>query len=95
MTLPDLKLCMTYPRMTVRMLAVMFYMATLKGQQDARLGVIAHNIDVPKPAISRAFDALCELKMIKRVRNEDDRRDMYAVLTDKGREFVQHLTKGN
>ena len=92
MTLTDLKLCMAYPRMTVRMLAVMFYMATLKGQQDARLGVIAHNLEVPKPAISRAFDQLVEMKMIKRVRGESDARDIYGVLTDKGYEFVEKVS---
>lgn len=93
MTLHDLKLCMAYPRMTVRMLAVMFELSD-EINRKLSLRYIAEKLDVPKPSVSRAFDALVRMKMIKRIRGEDDRRDVYAILTDKGVAFVEGINHG-
>lgn len=92
MKLSELRICLPYTYMTVRQLAVLFYLKTDKGQKDSRLRVIADNLSIQRPSMTRAFDGLCRMKLIKRVRGDDDARDVYAVLTPKGNDFVLSLS---
>lgn len=87
MTLSELKTALRYPNMTVRMLAVVFALAD--GKVKSR--DIAISLGVPRPSICRAMDGLCDSGLMKRVRSEEDARDVFGVLTEKGKSMLKLL----
>ena len=82
MTLDELRPFLRYPLVTVRQVAVLLVLADSKGMP---LRKIAECLNMPRPSMSRAFDALVRAKLIKRVRCVDDRRDVYGELTELGK----------
>jgi DNA-binding MarR family transcriptional regulator len=52
---------------------------------------VGKTLNISRPAISRAFDALNNAKLLKRERGENDRRDVYGYLTSKGIELAKGL----
>lgn len=54
---------------------------------------LARELNVPKPAISRALDALSILGLVRRVRNDQDRRIVNVQRTPEGSVFVDDFTR--
>lgn len=52
---------------------------------------LAEKLDVTKPAITRALDALGELKLLGRRRDEADRRNVIVHRTVEGSLYLDHL----
>ena len=52
---------------------------------------LARELNVPKPAISRALDALSLLGFVRRVRDADDRRIVNVQKTTEGAIFVDQF----
>jgi MarR family 2-MHQ and catechol resistance regulon transcriptional repressor len=79
------------PDLTDRQLALLMIAATQGRHTVARL---SHRICVSKPVITRAMDALIELGFLKRVRCTEDRRIVFAVATEAGRNFLEQRFGG-
>ena len=73
--------------MTMRQLMVLDIL--LRGRM--RLKDIAIELHAPKPSVCRAFSTLVRSGLIERVREEDDKRMVYGVLTDKGGKFLGEI----
>lgn len=76
-----------YPHLTFRAVAILIVLKN--GRLD--FTQVAKRLDVPPPAISRAFDRLCHYGLAKRNLNENDGRKRWCSLTDKGYAFVKKL----
>lgn len=50
---------------------------------------LSQRFGIPKPAVSRAIDAMGAAKLVRRVRDETDRRVVKVYRTDEGALFVQ------
>lgn len=84
MTLDDLRPFLRL--MTVRQVAVLLVVADNK---RLPLRKIAECLHMPRPSVSRAFDALVRATLIKRVRCANDRRDVYGELTLLGKRMLE------
>jgi DNA-binding MarR family transcriptional regulator len=89
MNLSDLKPALSFSNMSVRQLGVFLYLSDQ--QTKLPLRVVASGVGIPKPGTSRAYDALCRFGLIKRERSDEDHRDVYAIITDKGTKLVKQL----
>jgi DNA-binding MarR family transcriptional regulator len=49
---------------------------------------MAAELGVAKPIVTRALDTFGRLGLMRRQRDENDRRNVFAVLTDEGRSFL-------
>lgn len=54
---------------------------------------LSRDLNVPKPAISRALDALSILGFIRRVRDESDRRIVLVQKTTEGAKYVDEFAR--
>lgn len=54
---------------------------------------LSRDLKVPKPAISRALDALSILGFIRRVRDEGDRRIVLVQKTSDGAKYVDEFAR--
>ncbi len=52
---------------------------------------LAKRLGLNKPAIVRALDALQALELVKRVRDENDKRNVFIFSTDKGAEKLSQI----
>lgn len=89
MNVNDLRKALSYNQLTVRHLAILLAMRDAKGK--VFLKDLATFLDVQRPVITRSWDALGRLGMIKRLRDEGDRRNVSAFLTEKGKQFTEGL----
>lgn len=85
MNLSQLKLALRYENMTVRQLAVLLAL----GKQKILMRNLSLELQSSKASMTRSCDRLCELGLVKRERSDDDRRDVFAYLTEKGHDFVK------
>ena len=76
------------PDLSMRQWAILLTVYLNPGPHTVR--GLARDLNVPKPAISRALDALSILKFVRRVRDEHDRR---IVLVQKTPEGAIHVDK--
>lgn len=74
--------------LTVRQMAVMILCGEALDSNDTRIRILAGNLGINKPAISRAAGSLVKYGHVMRVRSEVDRRDVYLTITEKGRGFL-------
>ncbi|MDG1020431.1 MAG: MarR family winged helix-turn-helix transcriptional regulator [Emcibacteraceae bacterium] len=85
------------PDLTTRQLSVML-MVYLEPKQHTVRGLAAA-IDVSKPVIIRCIDTLSILGLIKRVRDENDRRSVFITRTVRGAvfltDFAEMIEKSN
>lgn len=85
------------PDLTTRQLSVML-MVYLEPKQHTVRGLAAA-IDVSKPVITRCIDSLSILGLVKRVRDENDRRSVFITRTVKGAvfltDFAEMIEKSN
>jgi DNA-binding MarR family transcriptional regulator len=70
------------PDLSMRQWAIMLTVYLNAGPHTVR--GLARDLQVPKPAISRALDALSILKFIRRVRDQDDKRIVLVQRTPEG-----------
>lgn len=88
MKLEELKIALKYPRLNIRQLFVLFMLS----KDKILTRDIAHEMQIPKASVSRAFDSLCNMKLIKRERDETDGHKVYGVITDAGKKFVREIS---
>jgi len=79
------------PDLSMRQWAILLTVYLHPGPHTVR--GLARELNVPKPAISRALDALSILGFIRRVRDEDDRRIVNVQKTPEGALFVDEFTR--
>lgn len=72
---------------TIRQAAVLLMLKDGK----KRTRELSEGFKIPRASISRTVDALCIMGFVKSVRDDNDRRDVWAYLTDKGKELVHEL----
>jgi DNA-binding MarR family transcriptional regulator len=80
-----------YLPLTVRQLGVL--LAIHESSAPLMVRHLAQKMHVAKSAISRSFDMLCSVGFLTRVRDEEDQRNVFAILTDKGKSFVEGIVK--
>jgi len=88
MTLTEIKSALKYPNMTIRQIAVLclLYKTDIKLLRKQAL-----ELGIPKPAVTRAWDGLCDKHLMKRERVAEDQRSAYAVLTEEGRILAEKI----
>ena len=77
------------PDLSSRQLAIMFTVYLDPPPHTVR--GLAAALDVSKPAITRALDTLGSLDLLKRSRDEADRRNVLVLRTVKGTGFMQEF----
>lgn len=88
MNLNQLKICIGYPDLTIRQLAVLFVVE----KKTLKLYEIAAVLGVPKPAITRAFDGLVKNGFLRRQRYDvEDNRQVYGEITDEGEKLLRRI----
>jgi DNA-binding MarR family transcriptional regulator len=78
------------PDLTARQLAV-FLKAYLEPNADPTVRGLAAVLNISKPAITRALDRLEELEFIKREKDPNDRRSVFAKRTPTGSAYLRTL----
>lgn len=56
-----------------------------------RMNDLTERVIISKSGMTRVVDRLVEQEYVERRTYEDNRREVYAVLTDRGRDLAQHL----
>lgn len=79
------------PDLSMRQWAILLTVYLHPGPHTVR--ALARELNVPKPAISRALDALSILGLIRRVRNDQDRRIVNVQRTPEGSLFIDDFTR--
>lgn len=75
------------PDMTARQQAILMTIALTPGPHTVR--GLAEHLDIAKPAVTRALDALTRLEFIKRIRDENDLRNIFIERTPKGMAYLR------
>lgn len=78
------------PDLSMRQWAILLTVYLHPGPHTVR--GLARELNVPKPAISRALDALSILGFVRRVRDAEDRRIVNVQKTPEGALFVDEFT---
>jgi DNA-binding MarR family transcriptional regulator len=79
------------PDLSMRQWAILLTVYLNPGPHTVRN--LSRDLNVPKPAISRALDALSILGFIRRIRDEDDRRIVIVQKTPSGAMFVDDFAR--
>ncbi|MEM1192217.1 MAG: MarR family transcriptional regulator [Pseudomonadota bacterium] len=79
------------PDLSMRQWAIMLTVYMKPGPHTVR--ALSQSLNIPKPAISRALDALSILGFIKRVRDPNDRRIVIIQKTADGAIFLDEFEK--
>lgn len=79
------------PDLSMRQWAILLTVYLNPGPHTVR--ALARDLNVPKPAISRALDALSILGFIRRVRDETDRRIVLVQKTPDGALFLDRFSQ--
>ncbi len=79
------------PDLSNRQMAVLLSVAFQREKSTVR-GLAAH-LGVTKPVISRALTKLSGLALLRREADPKDGRNVFAVMTDKGAQFVERLNQ--
>lgn len=75
------------PDMTARQQAILMTIALTPGPHTVR--GLAEHLNIAKPAVTRALDALTRLGFIKRVRDESDLRNIFIERTPDGMSYLR------
>ena len=89
MKLDNLRSILVYP-MTVRQLAVV--LAIHETSHKFKLRELAVFLRASRPSITRSYDALCRFGLLRRERCDKDHRDVYGLLTDKGKKLAKEIS---
>jgi DNA-binding MarR family transcriptional regulator len=79
------------PDLSMRQWAILLTVYLNQGPHTVR--GLSRDLNVPKPAISRALDALSILGFVRRVRDEADRRIVLVQRTTDGAKYVDEFAK--
>lgn len=79
------------PDLSMRQWAILLTVYLTPGPHTVRK--MSTDLNIPKPAISRALDALSMLKLIKRVRDPNDRRSVLVQKTADGGVFIDDFAR--
>ena len=79
------------PDLSMRQWAILLTVYLNPGPHTVR--ALARDLNVPKPAISRALDALSILKYVRRVRDENDKRIVLVQKTTEGAIYVDNFAR--
>lgn len=79
------------PDLTARQQAILMSIALMPGPHTVR-GLSLH-LDVAKPAVTRALDALEKLGFVRRLRDESDLRSVLIERTQEGMDYLRALGK--
>jgi DNA-binding MarR family transcriptional regulator len=75
------------PDLTNRQMALMLLVYLTPGPHTVR--GLAHTLGVSKPVITRALNTLGSLGYLRRVRDENDRRNVFVAKTSNGQDFLE------
>jgi DNA-binding MarR family transcriptional regulator len=75
------------PDLTNRQMALMLLVYLTPGPHTVR--GLAHILGVSKPVITRALNTLGSLGYLRRVRDENDRRNVFVARTSTGQDFLE------
>ncbi len=79
------------PDLTPRQLSAFLIIYTEDGPHTVR--GLAEKLKVSKPAVTRAFDRLSELNLMRRKVDPADRRSVHAMQTPGGQKFVAQFNR--
>ena len=79
------------PDLSMRQWAILLTVYLLPGPHTVR--ALARELNVPKPAVSRALDALSILGLVRRVRSDHDRRIVNVQKTPDGSLFIDEFER--
>jgi DNA-binding MarR family transcriptional regulator len=79
------------PDLSMRQWAILLTVYLNAGPHTVR--ALARELGVPKPAISRALDALSILGFVRRVRDETDRRIVLVQKTPEGSIYIDQFAR--
>ena len=79
------------PDLSMRQWAILLSVYLNPGRHTVR--ALARDLNVPKPAVSRALDALSILGFVKRVRDPDDKRIVLVQKTADGAVYVDEFAR--
>ena len=77
------------PDLSMRQWAILLTVYLNPGPHTVR--ALARDLNVPKPAVSRALDALSILKFVRRVRDERDKRIVIVQKTPEGAIYLDEF----
>lgn len=77
------------PDLSMRQWALLLTVYLTPGPHTVRR--LSEDLEIPKPAISRALDALSIYNLVKRERDSSDRRVVLVRKTTEGSEFVDRF----
>lgn len=90
MKMSELESCFKYRYLTIRQLAVMFVLYEAR-DKPVKLRDLALALKISRGPATRSWDGLCNMKLLRRVRSEEDGRDVFGFLTDEGKKFVEEI----
>lgn len=77
------------PDMTIRQMAILLHIYLMPPPHTVR--GLAAKLDVTKPVITRALDTMGHMGLVRRVRDERDKRNVVIKRTVEGALFVEKL----
>ncbi len=77
------------PDLTNRQMALFLIVAGTPAPHTVR--GLAQQLNVSKPVVTRALNRLGTLGYLRRERDENDRRNIFVVMTDEGATFLEHF----
>jgi len=77
------------PDLTMRQLGLLLTVYTTSSPHTVR--GLAHTLNISKPAVTRALDRLCGIELVRRKRDEVDRRNVLIQRTVKGSVYLTEL----
>ncbi len=77
------------PDLSARQLALMLLVYNQPGRHTVKS--LAIDLNISKPAVTRALDSLGRYGLVKRLRDENDRRNVLVGRTPRGLQYVNDL----
>jgi DNA-binding MarR family transcriptional regulator len=79
------------PDLSARQMALLLLVYMTEGPHTVR--GLAENLNISKPAVTRAIDRLSTLEMVRRKSDENDRRSVLVQRTVKGSVFLREYSE--
>lgn len=77
------------PDLTARQQAILMTISLTRGPHTVR--GLAEHLNIAKPAVTRALDTLTRLELVRRVKDENDLRNVFIERTPNGLIFLRTL----
>ena len=79
------------PDLTARQQAILMTVAMVRGPHTVR--ALAEHLQIAKPAVTRALDALERLDFVRRVKDESDLRNIFIERTQAGMTYLRSFSR--